>query len=1522
MLFSSLTIFPISASTDYLYLTGLKQKIDTLNLSISESQRYAAYGSLTDEFKYFELALLTNMYKNLYYLVGIAELPKQPFSKRVAPGTGVDIDMILSYALELNKLSHTFCQKHGEYQVENQGTPEEKITDNLRIEIPPKTMKIGGDETGTSKDIPNPNFFSALKDYLGIQLYSTIPNLVVPKLAEVFRQLDLENAVSGGENNKQLSGDFDSIISLNTELLYWTGEIFTSLGDFDNDFADLYNWNSKQFEPNPNLWTQIKNFLDINQTELSKTVNKGLKGDIREIMELISKAIVTKNSIKTNPTGEWFATLPGQLEYQIQAFANVTRSEQAPEGSYSYDTWAKPNSEDAIQLTSVYIAMLSATSIYRPFQSKVGDIDYMETLRYLTGNTGTTSEQNAEKEQIIGLFNSVKDKRKPLYFVPADTLKNVSSVESNKNLFGYSYSDIRGQATRITLQDLIQAAEEEKNIALLTVRGEFTSAPDSNSWAFYQAPLYSTFSKDENTPVNIPAERTVSGENYTRALYEIGGDPGIYMSNLLVFINAYKDLRGFASLELQKSSYLYMNVFGDIVLSDNTVIVPGAANPVIYNMEYGYNPYTVAFMNYYPKLAQDSINLRVLAKSDFGKYMILADKTDNQLMLKYFQQDFQSNQRVFTRDNVKELASGTVKTDSGFSGGKRSDFYLRYSELRFRKVQSSENATIVKTAPAVSIYPFFYAGYTDNGPRFYSMLWLANTSRLEQVGVPSETFVGTPPEEKQVALVVEQTITSEGLTLFPYSPDENIRTGQGADLYAIPKAIALNMYWYFMRDSDMKLGAKLHNDTIRSDFIFNNIIAEMLQGYEYVTAYEKNIILTDLVLDGDKEATLSKFRDVAQSLMDNIGSFDGVLGITSAYSNPIFGQVLKVLRNFFWIILAVFLVVFVIRYMKRGDMLYVAIMSVLSAVFLWMFIYIIPAYLPLVYNSAGSMLTEGLVADTVLYNAEKYSTTYGTAKILNVEGDYDTATLSITLYRMSEYQLEDFAKRFGGAEWQVFFDSFRYGGKVVLNPDIGMFIQGDCIKLNVDVLLLNNPITGSYKKGEYGYFYQLSANQLSMETLNYYFPFFDLEDGLIHTLNLMLEMYTIPRTTANYADGLVKDAYILFNYTNSAPFLYEGNYTNMPGLTPVELVKLEKVFSNAKDFLNMTEWVKEPTEEMQQSLWYNTMVKHGFYDVEYVNPGVSNETRLTAEAEKRLDDLIEYVNYHTKRYLVENQPIIGIISDENLIKVTTLQAAFYFNSYISDFGGWVYPWGFNQEELKLNDVFITALTPNNDRFIKHNFNLVDYVATSHGTWGLGFLICILFFGVMFTMLVKFSMPILYIALALLVIYRLILDRSLGQLLTGYLKATCAMAGIYTCFILILSLVPKLTSGMIMLVVLAVVNLLLFFTTIIIMLGFFGDITNLGNYGIKRALTGNPVTGFWANPISNLINNISKTVSATPVYSHAEQEVAFSGEDPQKANRRYILNSMNDSEGSGSNSTVREPRMTFSRTVLRDNTDNE
>ena len=279
----------------------------------------------------------------------------------------------------------------------------------------------------------------------------------------------------------------------------------------------------------------------------------------------------------------------------IEQLANVALKTDADDKTYGADLWKNTSATDHFQLNDTYLAMLATSAVYTPFVSKVGDERFMEALK---SAVGTDNESKVSR-----LYDEIKDYRKPLFMIQSKSfLSTDDTVVSGGGRRKYS-----GDAVKITLADLLSYSGSDKEIALLTVKGDLKVNPeDGNSYAFFMEggpgkylgqggtqelniksegdvseSAMNEDAKSLSNAVYIPDGTTVSTVHWTDVLFELGDSTLSGSMNRALLTNIEHDLRNKKELDDLGKSYLYVNPFGDIVLDDNTVIIPGSANASI-----------------------------------------------------------------------------------------------------------------------------------------------------------------------------------------------------------------------------------------------------------------------------------------------------------------------------------------------------------------------------------------------------------------------------------------------------------------------------------------------------------------------------------------------------------------------------------------------------------------------------------------------------------------------------------------------------------------------------------------------------------------------------------------------------------------------------------------------------------------------------------------------------------------------------------------------------------------------------
>lgn len=1343
------------------------------------------------------LAMISNLYQNIYFLSALE-------SDTVSEAT------LKNY---VNKSQQEITEYLARYPYDT-----DDDTSSIFIE----------DYSDTNNDTYAKHVSSQIEDILT----NNISTMVTDKLFDIMNSKSEYKLNTFGTSN---SYNLELIVTENPYLLVASQELYSFLNDYEEKLQSLQELKSQ--EESLNIKDTLVNFISNiynNITSFFKDLNEDFIQE-KAVEELLEYA--------NNYTGPSLTVSDGLVKVEqkitenIEALANVVRKGDSYSKDFSVNAWAISDGTSDITLSSAYLAMLASTSVYTPFRSRVGDADYISALESLA--------PAESKESLIATFSEIKDLKKPLYSVVVKEGASLFSSFNNSN----DVSSYSGSTTRATLGDFVTYAENQTNVGYVTIKGSFEQDNDVNSWAFFQASNNVNSASDNETEFQgkkISADDVVSTDTYTDILFSMGSSSGMPTAGLLLFQNLYTDLRNTSFLSTQENALLYMNVFGDIVLADDTVIIPGASNPAIYSTDSAYNPYTVAFMNSYPKMTSDADSIGVFTSSDKNKFLLFMDK------------DSASNQEEFVHADSYFHSKEDLETIKNFGA----------DGLSIRQITGNKEIASKLNSKAISVFPFFYNG-SDNYQTFV-YLREEELSFFEQLG----DFLNVFKNEDRYAVGFKESFIY-GQPLFPYySSDISLLSNND---YTSVKAIAQNMYWYYTYDANFK-STSMPNANLRMEYLFSNLVIEMLQGTPYVSVFEKNIQISNVILDDNSNFISRAFLEVAKALLQNLEDIQGSLGILPADINPVFGEIIKVFRTYSTYFYLFFITIFIFRYAKRGDLTYTTIVSTLACSFFFIFVYIIPTMLPVLYNTMSHLVTEQLVTDILLYNTESYSTTYGKATEFGINDDYETQTVSITIYKMSEAQLKAFSDKYN-----VPYNNFRYGERVIIDPDIGLYIQGDSLKINLDVLFYNNPITGGYEESEYGIAYNLVASKMSSSVMDYYNPYYILQEGLVETLNALLSNYNVARQTSNYLDGLVKDSFVLYNYATSIPFLYGDNMRAIDGLSPGEYLKLEQVFPDPMDFLKMTEWIDNPTDEIMETIWYRTMLEHGYYDPIY--------------GEERRQDLISYVNYHTKLFLIRNMPDIGTVSDENIIKITSLQATFLFNTRISQLGNVVYPIAYNQEEIKLDDVFLTTITTDTDRYIAHHFDIINYISNTYGTIGLILFSTMILIATAVVLVMNFSLPVLYLYVVVNLIFRLIFDKPIAPIIKGYIKVNIGLIGVYTLFIIIITQLPKYLDGFSMLLVLVLGLLLIRKLLFVVLKGVILDLKNLGNTGIQKVFHQNRFLNLLTVPISNTIHKFQNRYTNQ---EHFDEGETFSEEGEgtitssiPEANRQYIINRFDD-----------------------------
>lgn len=1424
------------------FVTALDSNLGSLATSMTASQDGNNYA--------LQLAHLSNAYQNLYFISNI-----------MLVNTEVEQVGLSGYVSRLNEYVGEIASNVGPLEETDSEETEENSADANAQAIGTYIKTVDFDLLKILL-VESDDIYTQIADETHRLLISRDGSSDEGQLMSNLYDL-LEEIFNSSASYKKSTGEYDyeTIIKANPSLSVTANAINVMLENFEKNTESIDGLVSLS-----GTVTKTTDFSLVNPDYgniLGSTTNNFVWEQIQKAIE--SAEIFVRDSVKgfleftqtyefsdVEAATDAKAEADLETQYIIESLATVKRREDAYDRNFDLNSWECATG-DTYELTSAYIAMLAATAVHTPFVSTTNSRDYMEALAFLAGENS---------EEVLLLYDKIKDFKKPLYDFnyTKDSVVDQSSTHyiMNKGSYAPSYS---GTATRTTLASFQSYVNNSTSRVFVTVQGEFILGEDMNTYAFYKAHNDSTVLNDGDDKFYgniIAAGDTVSTSFYSPVIFSMGEEAGNPNLGLMLMTNIFQSLRNTNSLQTQLNAVLYVDVLGNIVMADGTIILPAAANPIFYDANGGYNPYTVAMQNNYPTFIADSITTVGFGEQENGKLFYQMNSESANMLVSIIGGAIVGGvalvaTAVFTPisltiGGVMLIMSGSVgAVQIGVNSYKLSaqrEGLIEGNSLRVNRTLSGSTkgattglfSSATKSADGVNMFPYFYSGDDGTLTTFTLLSKKGDTADTSWFADNVTSHFGNDDRENSI-LHFSDIFTPAGNPVFPYIVTDT-QLAIDTDYYAA-KMIAQNMYWFYTFDGEGKI-SNASTGSLLYGYLFENFIVEGLQGSKMVASFEKDILVSNVILMEEASSFDKTLRSAAYSLYDTFADEQGVLGILDADTNPVFGKILQFFDTYSLYIYLIVLAIFIFRFTANGDLLYTTVMSVLACVVIYVFIYVLPAWLPMVYNSVSNFTSSSMVSEILLYNAERYSTTYSNAANAGLTQDYDTKTTSITLYRMSSKQLDAFVEQYG-----IDKEDFRYGELVVIDSDIGLYLQGDSLKINLDVFMYNNPVYGEYTTEELSgtVRYQLQNEKMTSSAFEYYSTFYLLEDGFIDTLNSLVGGFSVPRRVTTYLDGFVKDSFVVYAYMKSAPFLYPDDYSEISGLDYVtQILKYEELFPEAKDFLKIGEWVHEPTTEMMQSLWYMTMRNNGFYDPVF--------------GEQRRSDLIDYVNYQTKLYMIRYLAGTETVSDENLVKSISLQAMFAFNTRVSEMGSVLYPIGYNVEDLTLQDVLLTTFTDDSDRFISHQFDLVAYMYDDYGAFGLLLFVFLLSFAAIIVLSMNFSFPFIYTLLSINILWRIMTGKATAPAIRGAIKTLGLIMCIYSVMLLGLVNLRVYFSGITLLVVFITLLLALICFLFVVTKGFVKDLFNLGDKGIPVELVSNPLTRGIARPVINRFNTMT------------------------------------------------------------------
>ena len=902
----------------------------------------------------------------------------------------------------------------------------------------------------------------------------------------------------------------------------------------------------------------------------------------------------------------------------------------------------------------------------------------------------------------------------------------------------------------------------------------------------------------------IMADKTITSEDkMSEPIVLYGAKHARETDNMttLVMRNIITGTVGIENMYNESNDYLYVNPYGDILTDDGMVILPGIANPIMYSVKEEYNPYTAAFMNYYPSVLENTSFFQVASANDVGKMLIV-------------------------NDSAHIRKDGTINPDS----------------LVTNKAEPITSISDIKPTAPISVpeieTTFYYNDIQQEQILGYDRLIFGDTSTWSEDGTGMYAY--TP-------LLIKKQLSTGGTPIFPYNVDDDRDIKDNAvsaeqSSYSSAKMIAQNVFHYLTFDIT---GTATNLNRLNDNYIVYYFCVSNLNGTSNPLAYANADTYTydRYVSDAEirKESTLVQ---VSTKILDSLGNADQIIGIKTSSQDAILGPAFAFIKEHWLMCFMLLAIVLLFGFARIQRDAYQSIMLMaICMVFAYTFVYVIPTYLPLVYNSIINNVSENLAYEVMAVKTESNDIEKNDVVAVDDNGYYKFDTSSLNLFRVGSHDLRDFYKSLGVTEKDV------VGGKtMIINQEAGLFVEGDSIKINADVLFKTLEITGTYNADDSTY--QFESTKTVSNNMDYYTPYYQFVDNFIDKLNALASIYAIPRSMTQFSDDVVKDNYIVYSYVNSMPFLTPGIYDSF---TPEDTSLLQKddlttlmedqqtlakqltqVFGDedtAKDWLGISSFLYDLDPDYRNTLWAQTMYDNGYYyyDTDTKEDWVPNKEMIT--------DLVNYVNAQTKKFIFSLDDQIGSLSDDVMIKIITLRELTAFTQCVSDIGHWLYPFSLNYQEMTLKDVINCTFVNDYYKFVSDDLDIVSYILHEYGWLHLILFDALVILLFIISSVVHFAVPLMYLLLGALIIVKLITNADIKVPLKGYLKCTIITMMCSTVVCAGIVLANKLNGSVICIYFMIAILILVATVLTTIMTSLITNLADFGNTAINAKAEG-------------------------------------------------------------------------------------
>lgn len=1188
--------------------------------------------------------------------------------------------------------------------------------------------------------------------------------------------------------------------------------------------AKLSNWYGLSLAENEKITINgTEQVGDGRQNEHNAVETTALESPAKEIVETLLKpsSVADSNNVSTMQTVNTSDDI-----LSLMTNAKIVNGEITIDG-------------DTGELTPIGYAITAASSVYDPFVSIAGNDLYMETI----GKFLTTDQQ---REDVMTIIETAINTKKPLYVVSNNAGEWTNSEDYETITVGdYSYArltqlldfDSSNLYAFAVIKGSMQSSAVDSNV-MEYVRGAnemTTQETTAGETAEAESSTSDQNISDTGTTVDSIADSGaagISGSNVT-----VGNDsivasqrqmtmPLVYTAGMkaksssstaglpyyvgstttAMLYNAAADVKNNKYIQNPDSYMLFVNGLGDIVLADNTVIIPAAANPAYYEYEElkitmenstdsmsvdgtewtqtaagSYYPYTCAWFNHYP-------TIRVL---DGTQVSADQDNDDGKLALVTTANSDESKTLAFVQ------ISGT---------GEGSTKFKRGSMLTAAPMAIGEFSTGDDAEAKVAGYRLFELGQGSAGFLGTLSTFVSDFRITDLLGVFANDDSGIDTgansainNAENVYYVPLPLMSSNGLSFFPLFYDSSDLLDSYVDIAAAITTSTLR----YISDKDDATGGYSSSGKYRVDFFVESVLAEARRGTQYAETLVKNAQISYEDIVEDTDSRIQKFFvSIAENALETLGKIEGVLAIRNNYENPFFNTIVQFLRNYYLFIALALVAVIAVRFLqKHFNMTYVVFMSLVVIAGFEVYTQWMPTLVPSLYNFLVNDVVEDITWSTLFNNSERYEELTTSGGRLSFDGAEKPYTSTITLYTLTQAEMDTVADRLGVDDSVI-----QSGDLITVDATGGVFLQGNQLKVSLDTLLMNNSTRGLYLSqwellakdedastqdllqaidseiNKNPYFIALSSPYVGLE--DYYTPFNHIEKSFIQNLNNFTNIFSMQRQTYSYGKSIYKDAFVVNSFTNSGIFNAPGDdeilRKNINDKTITgEAYNVDKViqyvhqlFDPQEDWLNLVDIFMEPDDSFKDSLWGLMLQRKGYY---------SKDWTMDEDQEVKVSNLISYINNHTKLWVNENLEELQFISDDNAIKLISLYATTCFAQRVSDPGYWLYPVYVNSQDITLEDVLYGSMTTSMDRNAALDGTVVNTIALTNGTVGVILLMLIVVLSASFIFVITHLIPILYALFGILMVVKMIKTQNGTSLARGYLKVTGMTIVLYLCF---------------------------------------------------------------------------------------------------------------------------------------------